>query len=223
MSSQRFAVAVVLPLGLIAGVAQAGGRARVSILPLRTAGAGQISRSLSRCSPNSRCRKPQDRADREAVCGDREITIPAVALKVGGPLQGSFAVPRRASGPSPSTALLRARMPPWSSRPRRRRRPIRRSSRAREGPRPVQGMPRRPGRTTFGSGRAGVPGRMIPVPRRPGGSHGGPPMKRAITLYEFMHGVRNSSRSRQRHMSQRCSSLAPRCSRCSPSAGGTRR
>jgi hypothetical protein len=95
MSSQRFAVAVVVALGLIAGIAQAGGRARVSILSApKHLVAGQIFEvafSVQPEFPMSKSRRIEPTV--KAVCGDREITIPAVALKSAGRFKASFAVP----------------------------------------------------------------------------------------------------------------------------------
>jgi len=95
MSSQRIAVAAVLALSLIAGVAQAGGRAHVSILAApKHVVAGQSFEVAFVVRPEwpmvkNRSLEPMVKA----VCGDREITCAAVPLKSGGRFKASFALP----------------------------------------------------------------------------------------------------------------------------------
>jgi uncharacterized protein (DUF2141 family) len=95
MSSQRIVIAAALALGLIAGAAQAGGRARVSILSApKQLVAGQVFEvafAVQSEFPMSKNRKIEPTV--KAVCGDREITIAAVALKSTGHYKASFAVP----------------------------------------------------------------------------------------------------------------------------------
>jgi hypothetical protein len=95
MSSQRIAVVAVLALSLIAGVAAAGGRANVSILAApKQVVAGQVfevSFAVRPEWPMAKNRSLQPTV--KAVCGDREVTMAAVALKTAGQYKASFAVP----------------------------------------------------------------------------------------------------------------------------------
>ena len=95
MSSQRSAVAAVLALTLIAGVAHAGGRANVSIIAVpKQVVAGQVFEVAFAVKPEWPMAK--NRAIQptvKAVCGDREITLNAVAMKTSGQYKASFAVP----------------------------------------------------------------------------------------------------------------------------------
>jgi hypothetical protein len=95
MSSQRIAVAAVLALSLIAGVARAGGRAHVSILAApKHVVAGQVFEVAFAVRPEWPMAKNRSLEPTvKAVCGDREITCAAVALKSAGRYKASFAVP----------------------------------------------------------------------------------------------------------------------------------
>jgi hypothetical protein len=95
MSSQRIAVAAVLALSLIAGVASAGGRAHVSILAApKQVVAGQVfevSFAVWLEWPMAKNRSLEPTV--KALCGDRQITLAAVALKTAGQYKAAFAVP----------------------------------------------------------------------------------------------------------------------------------
>lgn len=95
MSSQRIAVAAVLALSLIAGAASAGGRGNVSILAVpKQVVAGQVFEVTFAVRPEWPGAKNQSLAPTvKAVCGDREITKAAVALKSAGQYRAAFAVP----------------------------------------------------------------------------------------------------------------------------------
>jgi hypothetical protein len=95
MSSQRIVAAAVLALSLIAGVAQAGGRAQVSILTApKHVVAGEsfeVAFAVQPEWPMAKNRSLQPTV--KAVCGDRQISCAAVPLKSAGRFKASFALP----------------------------------------------------------------------------------------------------------------------------------
>lgn len=95
MSSQRIAVAAFLALSLIAGVAQAGGRAHVTIIATpKQVVAGQVFEVAFAVRPEWPMAKNRSLEPTvKAVCGDREITCAAVPLKSGGRFKASLVLP----------------------------------------------------------------------------------------------------------------------------------
>lgn len=95
MSSQRSAVVAVVALSLIAGVAQAGGRAQVSILAApKQVVAGkvfEVAFALRPEWPMARNRPLEPTV--KAVSGAREITCAAVPLKAAGRFKASLVLP----------------------------------------------------------------------------------------------------------------------------------
>ncbi len=96
MFSKRIALMVVIVLGLVAGAAQAGGRAQVSILSApKHAVAGksfEVAFSVRPEWPMSRDRSLEPML--KAVSGDRTITIAAVPLKAKGQFKAVVALPQ---------------------------------------------------------------------------------------------------------------------------------
>lgn len=95
MSIQRI-VTAVLALSLVAGVAQAGGRAHVSILTTpKQVVAGktfEVAFSVRPEFPMAKDRKIEPIV--RATCGDQTITVAAVPLKHQGEFKASLTVPR---------------------------------------------------------------------------------------------------------------------------------
>ena len=93
---RRFPViASVLALGLIAGVAHSGGRARVSILSIpKQIEAGkpiEITLAVKPEWPASQSRNVEPII--KAVCGEREVTCVAVPLKSSGKYAANLTLP----------------------------------------------------------------------------------------------------------------------------------
>jgi hypothetical protein len=95
MKMTHIAVAAAMLLGLVAGVAQAGGRAHVSILTApKEVVAGktyEVAFSVRPEWPMAKNRSLEPIV--KAVCGDREMTFAAVSLKTQGQYKASFALP----------------------------------------------------------------------------------------------------------------------------------
>jgi len=95
MKKTRIALATAMLLGLVAGIAQAGGTAHVSILSApNQVVAGKTFEVAFSVRPNWPMAKHRSIEPMvKAVCGDREITFSAVALKKAGQFKASFALP----------------------------------------------------------------------------------------------------------------------------------
>lgn len=94
MKTMRIALAATLLLGLVAGVAQAGGRAHVSIISApKHVVAGKTYEVSFSVRPEWPMKNRSLEPTVKAVCGDREITFSAVALKPAGQYRATFALP----------------------------------------------------------------------------------------------------------------------------------
>jgi len=95
MKSTRIAVAAAMLSILIAGVAQAGGRAHVTVLNApRDIQAGktiELTFAVNPEWPMAKNRKLEPTV--KAVCGDQVVTLNAVALKAANQYKAVFALP----------------------------------------------------------------------------------------------------------------------------------
>jgi len=95
MKITRIALAAAMLVSLVTGVAQAGGRAHVSILNVpKDVVAGktyEVAFSVRPEWPMAKNRALEPIV--KAVCGDRQITFAAVALKSQGEYKATFALP----------------------------------------------------------------------------------------------------------------------------------
>ena len=95
MSSNRVAVAAVMALSLIAGVAQAGGSAHVSFLKApKQVEAGRVFElafAVRSDWPMAKDRKIEPTL--KAVCGDQVVNIAATPLKANGQFKVAVALP----------------------------------------------------------------------------------------------------------------------------------
>jgi hypothetical protein len=95
MKNSRIALAAIMLSALIAGTAQAGGQASVTILKApKDAVAGKAFEVAFTVTPNW----PMDKNRSlepvvKAVCGERVVTLAAVALKQSGHYKAEFALP----------------------------------------------------------------------------------------------------------------------------------
>src|SRR5262245_20931395 len=93
--SKRMILIVAMALGLIAGVAQAGGRARVTIVAApKQVIAGEtfdVAFTVRSEIPAMKDRKVEPTV--RAVCGDQVVTIAAVATKTRGEYKASVTLP----------------------------------------------------------------------------------------------------------------------------------
>lgn len=93
MKKTRIALAAALMLGMVAGIAQAGGQAKVSVLSApKQVVAGKTYEMTFSVRPNWPMKKSLEPTVR-AVSGDREITFAAAALKATGQYKATFALP----------------------------------------------------------------------------------------------------------------------------------
>ncbi len=95
MKSTRIAIAAVMLLGLVAAVAQAGGEASVTILKApKDVVAGKTFEVAFTVTPNWPMAKNRSLEPTvKAVCGDRVVTLAAVALKAAGHYKAALALP----------------------------------------------------------------------------------------------------------------------------------
>jgi hypothetical protein len=95
MKSTRTALAAIMLCGLIAGVAQAGGQASVTILKApKDVVAGQTFEVAFTVTPNWPMAKNRSLEPMvKAVCGDRMVTLAAVPLKAAGHYKAAVALP----------------------------------------------------------------------------------------------------------------------------------
>ena len=95
MKSTRIAVAAAMLSILVAGVAQAGGRAHVTVLNApKDVQAGQtieLTFAVNPEWPMAKNRKLEPTV--KAVCGDQVVTLNAVALKAANQYKAVFALP----------------------------------------------------------------------------------------------------------------------------------
>ena len=95
MKSTRIALAAIMLCGLIAGVAQAGGQASVTILKVpKDVVAGQAFEVAFTVTPNwPMARNRSLEPTVKAVCGDQVVTLAAVPLKKAGQYKAAVALP----------------------------------------------------------------------------------------------------------------------------------
>jgi hypothetical protein len=93
MKKTRIALAAAMLLGLVAGIAQAGGSADVSIISApKQVIAGRTYEVAFTVRPNWPMKRSLEPTVK-AVCGDRSITFAAVSLKAAGQYKASFTLP----------------------------------------------------------------------------------------------------------------------------------
>src|SRR6185503_3133328 len=95
MKSTRIAVAAAMRSILIAGVAQAGGRAHVTVLnapkDIQAGKTIELTFTVNPEWPMAKNRKLEPTV--KAVCGDQVVTLNAVALKAANQYKAVFALP----------------------------------------------------------------------------------------------------------------------------------
>ncbi|MGH7731039.1 MAG: hypothetical protein ACRENJ_07290 [Candidatus Eiseniibacteriota bacterium] len=95
MKKTRIALAALMLCGMIAGVAQAGGQASVTILKApKDVVAGQTFEVAFTVKPNWRMAKNRSLEPTvRAVCGDQVVTLAAVPMKSAGQYKAAVALP----------------------------------------------------------------------------------------------------------------------------------
>jgi disulfide bond formation protein DsbB len=94
MKMTRIALAAAMLLSLVAGIAQAGGRAHVSILNApKDVVAGKTYEVAFSVRPEWPMKNRSLEPIVRAVCGGREMTFSAVSLKTQGQYKASIALP----------------------------------------------------------------------------------------------------------------------------------
>jgi len=95
MKRTRIALAAIMLLGFLAAAAHAGGQASVAILKApRDVVAGQTFEVAFTVTPNWPMAKNRSLEPTvKAVCGDRVVTLAAVALKAAGHYKAALALP----------------------------------------------------------------------------------------------------------------------------------